>query len=362
MKIAVAMSGGVDSSVSAALLKEAGHEITGVYMQGWVPEGFVCTAAEDRKDAMTVASELGIPFHTLDLSEVYKREVVEYLLAEYAAGATPNPDIMCNRYVKFGAFAEFAFSHGFDAIATGHYAQVQNTSDGKDAQLLMAVDGAKDQTYFLWAIPQAVLNRTLFPVGGYTKPQVRMMAQERNIFTAHKKDSQGVCFLGKIDMSAFLETAIPRKQGVVLAIDGSHIGTHQGAAFVTEGQRHGFTLTTTSPNQLPQYVVAKDIAENTITVASDPGALAPETATGQIIQIGTPNWLAHPPQVGTLLTARTRYRQPLQSARIVSCTDATFEIEIRNAAIPIARGQSLVLYNGTQCIGGGTIIGRTAFV
>lgn len=349
MRVFVGLSGGVDSSVAAAILKAEGHEVVGVYMLGYQPPFMPCPSAEDRDDAMRVAAHLGIPFHTLDLSDAYKKEVVDYFIAEYRAGRTPNPDIMCNKHIKFGAFYQWAKEQGADAIATGHYAR--KSDDG--AGLMIAIDTAKDQTYFLWAISKEALSKTLFPVGAFTKPEIREKAQALGLPTASKKDSQGVCFLGKIDMDEFLAREIPRHTGTVLSASGEVIGHHRGSEFVTLGQRHGFTLTKTTPHEKRHYVIAKNVAENTITIADDPHILSKEIDT---IAIGNVNWLSAVPKGGTTYQARVRYRQPLFDVAVASADESRAVIAVKNEnAGPFASGQSMVLYAGDTCIGGGII-------
>ena len=235
-KVYIGMSGGVDSSVSAALLKKAGYDVTGVFIKVWQPDWINCTWKEDRMDAMRVAALLDIPFITLDLEKEYKEEVVDYMISEYRAGRTPNPDVMCNRYVKFGGFYDWAMKQGADYVATGHYAQV---IDGK---LIAGNDKNKDQTYFLWTLNKEQLSKTIFPVGNIEKPEVRKLAKKFNLPNAEKKDSQGLCFIGKIDIKEFLSHYIDSKRGNVLNIEGEVIGEHDGSFFFTIGERHGFNI------------------------------------------------------------------------------------------------------------------------
>lgn len=336
-KIFVGLSGGVDSAVSAALLQKQGADVTGVFIKGWYPPGMPCTWASDRRDAMRVAAHLGIPFHTLDASEEYKKGVIDYLLSEYAAGRTPNPDIMCNREVKFGAFHRFAKEHGADFIATGHYART------KDAHLLRGIDDTKDQSYFLWAIPKEALAMTIFPVGELPKSEVRALAQKLKLPVAEKKDSQGICFLGSISVDEFLRQELGTKQGNAVDESGNIIGTHDGAALYTLGTRialHGAPAG-------PWYVVRKDMETNTVTVTHE-RAVAP--ADAQPITLHSTNWF-DADRLGDPAEAQYRYHGP----RIAGMMQGdTF---IPNTAIPepVASGQSLVLYAGDTCIGGGII-------
>jgi tRNA-uridine 2-sulfurtransferase len=350
-RILVGLSGGVDSSVSAALLKEQGHRVEGAFIVPYAPEWLPCSWREERLDAMRVAAQLDIPFHTIDLSEEYKTAVMEYMISEYRAGRTPNPDIMCNKHVKFGAFFNAAMNMGFDAVATGHYARVVSGEGG--VELHTGADTAKDQSYFLWGVAQEALARTHFPVGEYQKQDVRAIAQTHNLHTATKKDSQGVCFLGKIDMKEFLSHYIENTPGDVLDTQGNVIGKHDGVFFVTLGQRHGFHVPQTSPISEALYVVAKDVAHNTLTVAPRSDA---EESSAQRITIAQTNWIGTPPQQGTQYTARFRYRQTPFPATVTALSSNGQQRVVCATPQPyVARGQSLVLYHNTRCIGGGII-------
>jgi len=366
-KVFVAMSGGVDSSTAAALLKKEGYDVTGVFMKVWYPDFLTCTWADDRLDAMRVCAVLDIPFLTFNFEEEYKRDVVDYMIAGYQSGETPNPDVMCNAHIKFGAFFKKARALDADYIATGHYArlrrEIQNPKSKipnpkfKTIQLLIAKDKNKDQTYFLWTLTQEVLTRTLFPVGEYTKPEIRKMAHQFGLPTADKKDSQGLCFIGKIDMKEFLKNYIKEEQGAVLNEKGEIIGQHDGVLFYTLGQRHGFTITKHTPDNLPHYIIAKDVQKNTLTVSTNPDS-SHRQKTAKSIDIGNVHWIAgEAPQEGAPLVARTRYREKLQDCHIVDVqkTRATIVFE---GLTPIASpGQSLVLYKGEECLGGGIIAG-----
>ncbi|MEK7180377.1 MAG: tRNA 2-thiouridine(34) synthase MnmA, partial [Patescibacteria group bacterium] len=269
-KVFVGMSGGVDSSVSAALLKKEGYDITGVFIKVWQPDFIECDWRIERRDAMRVCAALNIPFLTFDFEEEYKRDVIDYMLLEYKRGRTPNPDVMCNRYIKFGSFLRKAREMGADFIATGHYAIREiKEEDGKEVYVLReSKDKEKEQSYFLWTLGQEELKHSLFPVGGYKKEEVRNLAKKFNLPTALKKDSQGLCFLGKIDFRDFLKMYLPEKVGNVVNLSEEIIGTHEGVHFYTIGQRHGFTITKKSTEDKPFYVVSKDIAKNILTVAN----------------------------------------------------------------------------------------------
>lgn len=337
-KVFVGLSGGVDSAVTAALLKKAGAAVTGVFIKGWYPPGMPCTWADDRRDAMRVAARLRIPFITLDASEEYKRGVIDYLLHEYKAGRTPNPDIMCNREVKFGAFYAFAKKSGAEFIATGHYAQLVG------GKLMRGTDPDKDQSYFLWAVPGEALAHTLFPLGHLPKSDVRKMAERFKLPNARKKDSQGICFLGSISVEEFLTQEFGSEPGRAVDTEGNTVGEHTGALLHTIGER--IPLTGADPG--PWYVVGKDITENMLTVSHERSV----QETPEKIQLLSTNWLSDPSVVASI-TAQYRYHGP----RIAGTLDAARTTFTPNAPLPeaLASGQSLVLYDGDQCLGGGII-------
>lgn len=344
-KVYVGMSGGVDSSVSAALLKKAGYDVTGVFIKVWQPDWFACTWREDRLDAMRVAAQLDIPFITLDLEKEYKKEVVDYMVSEYRAGRTPNPDVMCNRYVKFGGFYNFAMRQGVDFVATGHYAR------SEDGKLIMGDDQNKDQTYFLWTLTGEQLKKVIFPVGDIEKPEVRKLAKKFKLATAEKKDSQGLCFIGKIDVKEFLSHYIESKKGEVLDTAGRVIGHHDGAFFYTIGERHGFTITEKTPDDEPHYVFEKNIEKNTISVSAKKSGELPNGKTK--VELREVNWIGGTAPVGKKLLARSRYREVLQEVVI---NDEKF-VTFTKPQFTLSPGQSLVIYNGSECLGGGIITG-----
>lgn len=335
------MSGGVDSSVSAALLKKAGYDVTGVFIKVWQPDWINCTWREDRLDAMRVAAQLDIPFITLDLEKEYKEQVVDYMVAEYRSGRTPNPDVMCNRFVKFGGFYDWAMKRGADFVATGHYARIEN------GKLMMGDDQNKDQTYFLWTLTAEQLKHVLFPVGNIEKPEVRKLAKKFKLATADKKDSQGLCFIGKIDVKEFLSHYIEEKRGDVVNEKGEVIGHHDGAFFYTIGERHGFTITKKTPYDEPLYVFAKDIEKNTISVSSKDELPNGKTS----LQLTVVNWIGRTIPVGRKLQARSRYREALQEVVISDQNAVTFS----EPQFTLSSGQSLVVYDGKECLGGGII-------
>lgn len=341
-KIFVGLSGGVDSAVTAALLQRAGASVTGVFIKGWYPPGMPCTWSADRRDAMRVSARLQIPFVTLDASKEYKEGVIDYLLSEYKAGRTPNPDIMCNREVKFGAFYRYAMAEGADYIATGHYAQVENGS------LLRGVDEAKDQSYFLWALSKEVLGKTLFPLGALRKEETRKLAKKFNLPNATKRDSQGICFLGSISVEDFLKNEFGSEPGTAFDEKGNVIGTHTGALLHTLGER----VALTGASSGPWYVVKKDIEKNVLTVSH---THLSETGPAKM-QLEQENWL-EPLQDSEKITAQYRYHGPR-----IAGTLSEGRVFTPNApcAEPVATGQSLVLYKDSVCVGGGIISSYTA--
>ncbi len=352
-KIFVGLSGGVDSSVTAALLQKRGFDVTGVFIKVWQPDFLPCTWREDRLDAMRVAAHLDIPFITMDLEKEYKKEIVDYMVREYKAGKTPNPDVMCNKYIKFGAFLEKALGMGADRVATGHYARLEQKDS--TTKLLIGVDCNKDQSYFLWMLKQKQLQKSLFPIGEYEKSKVRDMARKFGLSTAEKKDSQGLCFVGKLDMKEFLKEFIPEKRGNVLNEEGKVVGWHDGVYFYTLGQRHGFTVTEKGTHDSPYFVSGKNIDANTITVSfkKESGELAQSRIE---VELDNVNWISGEfPDTNKTYTARVRYRQELQSCRIASGDGSETKImfEIPQIANP---GQSLVVYNKDECLGGGVIL------
>lgn len=339
-KVFVGMSGGVDSSVSALILKRSGYDVTGVFIKVWQPDFIECTWKEDRLDAMRVAAHLDIPFLTLDLEREYKEEVIDYMIEEYKCGRTPNPDVMCNKYVKFGAFYSWAKERGADYVATGHYASHNGTS------LLKSGDENKDQTYFLWTIPKEVIPNIVFPVGGMEKSHVRELAREAELPVSEKKDSQGLCFVGTIDIKTLLKRYIEEKRGDVVDEQGNTIGHHDGAMFYTLGERHGFTITKKGTEEKPYFITKKDITNNTLTVSH----VTPEEKNGGVVTLEKVNW-TQPILVGKVYEGRARYRAPL--SRFQAVDETTFMVV--SGEILKTSGQSLVLYEGEVCLGGGII-------
>ena len=345
----VGMSGGVDSSLTAALLKERGFNVVGVYMKNWTQDlpGMKCPWAEDLADAKRVAVQLGIDFKVFDFEKDYREKVVQYMIDEYSAGRTPNPDIMCNQEVKFKLFLEAALEDGADFIATGHYAGTKN------GELLRAKDDNKDQTYFLYRVQGSALAKTMLPLGEFTKPEVRKMAEECGLFTARKKDSQGICFVGKIGIRDFLKQFIPeQKPGRIINREtGETLGWHDGAIFYTLGQRHGLNV----GGGLPFYVCGKNMETNEVFVSTDINSS--ELWTDKI-RLSSVHWINRIAEQGEKIEIRVRHRASLVEATIhfdgKDFENATLELSSEQRAI--TAGQSVVFYSGDVCLGGGIVV------
>lgn len=336
----VGMSGGVDSSVTAALLIDQGYRVTGVYMKNWTQDlpGMICPWADDLADAKRVAVQLGIDLKVYDFEQQYRDKVVGYMIDAYRDGYTPNPDIMCNQEIKFKLFLETALEDGADLVATGHYAA---TEDGK---LLLAQDEVKDQTYFLYRVSSRALSKTLFPLGGMEKSRVREIAEEKGLYTASKKDSQGICFVGKVGIREFLSQYVETSPGPIIQKEtGKQLGEHDGAIFFTVGQRHGLNV----GGGLPYYVVGKDMDKNEVYVSTN-------LQDDSIWRTGADVTSLHSIAGGEIedgeYLARIRHRAPL-----VPVVKAGSHVEFKDAQRALAPGQSIVLYRGKVCVGGGII-------
>ena len=393
-KVVVGLSGGVDSSVAAYLLKEQGYEVIGLFMKNWHDDSVTiseeCPWLEDSNDAMIVAEKLGIPFQTVDLSLEYKERIVDYMFAEYERGRTPNPDVLCNREIKFDVFLKIALQLGADFVATGHYCRrgVMRDSDGSEIYSLLAgKDDNKDQSYFLCQLSQEQLSKTLFPIGELLKPEVRRIAAENHLITAEKKDSQGLCFIGKVRLPEFLQQKLKPKTGYIVEIpadisqyeksvpeftdkknelaffsekavygltDGKIVGEHQGAHYFTTGQRKGLDVGGTKE---PLFVIATDVEENVIYTGqgkSHPG-LYRRTL---FVTEGELHWvrpdLSLRPDETMQVMARIRYRQPLQKATLYK-VDGGLYVDFEEKQSAITEGQFVAWYNGDELIGSGVI-------
>jgi tRNA-specific 2-thiouridylase len=354
-KILVAMSGGVDSSVSAYLLLKQGYDVTGVFMKQWsdsVDVSGVCTWKEDRRDAIRVAAHLGIPLITFDFEKEYKKWVMDYMFREYKKGRTPNPDILCNKYIKFGVWLDKAKELGYNKLATGHYASLQK--DGK-YHLLEAKDKNKDQTYFLHQLNQKQLQNVLFPLGKYTKVEVRKIAEKNNLPTAKRKDSVGICFIGEVSMKDFLLQKIKSKKGNVVTSSGKVVGKHDGLAFYTIGQRHlgmqNAELRMQNGNVKPMYVIDKNLNKNELVVGDIDNPLLYKKE----IEVVDINWISRQESVFPIkCKVRLRHRQEKQNAEL-RMQNKKLIIKFKKPQKAVTPGQFAVFYKNGECLGGGVV-------
>ncbi|WP_282043144.1 tRNA 2-thiouridine(34) synthase MnmA [Winogradskyella flava] len=392
-RVIVGLSGGVDSSVAAYRLKEQGYEVIGLFMKNWHDDSVTisdeCPWLEDSNDAMLVADKLGIPFQTVDLSVQYKERIVDYMFNEYEKGRTPNPDVLCNREIKFDVFMDIAMELGADYVATGHYCRKGTiTKDGQEIhQLLAGVDGNKDQSYFLCQLSQAQLAKALFPIGELTKPEVREIAKAQDLITAEKKDSQGLCFIGKVRLPDFLQQQLKPKEGVIVEVDASHpklhipnfdwetkeeelanlslklnlsqedgkvVGKHQGAHYFTKGQRKGLAVGGTKE---PLFVIETDVEDNVIYTGqgkNHPGLLR----NVLFVNDDEIHWIREDLELRVDETmdvmARIRYRQPLEKATLHKVTSGLY-VEFKNKQSAITEGQFVAWYNDAELLGSGVI-------
>ncbi len=342
----VGMSGGVDSSVTAALLKERGYKVVGVYMKNWSQDfpGLPCPWKEDFQDAKRVAVQLGVDFKMYDFETDYRQKVVDYMVGEYKAGRTPNPDVMCNQEVKFKLFLNTALEDGADLIATGHYART------KSGELWMAANKDKDQTYFLYRVNEEALNKTLFPIGEFkSKDEVRELAKKLGLATAEKKDSQGICFVGKVGIKDFLLHELgPQKPGPIIDQNNKTIGEHDGAIFYTLGQRHGLDV----GGGLPYYVVNKNMIKNEVYVTTK---LDDDRLWRKEIKLIDPHWINEIPKSAQSYKVRTRYRAPLIECKLELKND-NLSVELSEPIRAVTPGQSAVIYEGERVIGGAIVV------
>jgi len=351
--IVVGMSGGVDSSVAALLLKEQGFQVEGIFIKSWEEEG-PCPAEEDYNDALGVCDQLDIPLHSVNFTKEYQERVFSYFLREYAAGRTPNPDILCNNEIKFDAFLKYALNLGATHIATGHYARVENRKGVY--HLYQGSDKQKDQSYFLSGLGQTELSHAFFPLGERTKGEVRQLAREAGLVTHDKKDSTGICFIGERNFRAFLKQYLPTEPGIIETVDGEVVGKHEGLMYYTIGQRKGLGIGGKSgKEEAPWYVVDKDLQRKVLIVAQGhdhPRLYSKRLTASQV------HWIAEAPQQGDRLQAKVRYRQENKNCVIEVLTDEHAVVQFEQPVFAVAPGQAIVFYNDEECLGGGIIDAR----
>lgn len=352
--VVVGMSGGVDSSVAALLLKEQGYRVVGLFMKNWeeTDENGACTAEEDFDDVVRVCGLLDIPYYTVNFSKQYMERVFSYFLAEYRAGRTPNPDVLCNREIKFGPFKEYARALGADCIATGHYCGISH--EGGVHRLLKAKDANKDQTYFLNQLSQSQLEGVLFPLADLTKAEVRAIAERNGLATAKKKDSTGICFIGERNFRKFLQEYLPAQPGKILTLAGEEVGRHMGLMYYTLGQRRGLDLGGRKGEDGRWFVVRKDLEHNVLYVSH--GDESPLYSDGCCVE--GMNFIPFPPEKKQFACrAKFRYRQGEQAVLVERTGDTSLTIRFREPQRAVTEGQFAVLYDEAQCLGGGTITG-----
>lgn len=356
--IIVGMSGGVDSSVAALLLKEQGHHVEGVFMKNWEEDDTdtYCPASQDMADAQAICDTLNIELHRVNFANEYWETVFTHFLAEYRSGRTPNPDILCNKEIKFKAFLQFAKQRGADFIATGHYSRIGQEDD--QFQLLKGLDPQKDQSYFLYTLNQSQLAASLFPIGHLHKDEVRRIAEQAGFINHKKKDSTGICFIGERKFKTFLNEYLPAQPGMIQTVDGKTIGTHDGLMFYTIGQRQGLKIGgLKDASEAPWYVAAKDIAKNVLIVAqgeNHPALLATHLIAQQV------HWINDAPPLFPLsVRAKIRYRQDDQACTIQRLNETSYQLEFAEPQRAITPGQSVVFYQSETCLGGGIIVSST---
>ncbi len=353
-RVVVGMSGGVDSSVTALLLKQQGYDVVGIFMKNWddTDEFGHCTAEEDAEDVRRVCEQIGIPYYTVNFERQYFDKVFTYFLDEYRRGRTPNPDVMCNREIKFGDFLQRANELGADYLATGHYARVERTEDGVTT-LLRGVDANKDQTYFLSALNQRQLAKAMFPIGHLPKPEVRRIAEEAGLYTAKKKDSTGVCFIGERNFKTFLSGYLPAQSGDMIDIrTGDVKGRHDGLMYYTLGQRQGLGIGGSGSGE-PWFVADKDLQRNILYVVQGERH---ESLYSQSLTATGMNWIVpHEGSSPVKCTAKFRYRQQDQGVTVTMQEDGSALVVFDKPQKAVTPGQAVVLYDGDVCLGGGTI-------
>ena len=354
-RIVVGLSGGVDSAVTAFLLKQQGHEVLGVFMKNWEADDLEedCPIAQDYRDVQAVAEVLGIEVQRVNFSKEYQDRVFAYFLQEYKAGRTPNPDVLCNAEIKFKAFLEHALTQGADHIATGHYARLEGAFPHR--HLLKGVDANKDQSYFLYRLGQHQIERALFPLGGLPKPRVRELARQAGIPVAEKKDSTGICFIGERPFREFLQRYMPIQPGDMLTPEGRVVGRHQGLMYYTLGQRQGLGIggVKGAEEGVPWFVADKDLDKNQLIVVQGhehPLLLTPT------LQASDLNWIGEPPVAGHRYSAKTRYRQQDAACEVTRIDGDNLALSFDEAQWAVTPGQSVVVYDGDVCLGGGVIV------
>jgi tRNA-uridine 2-sulfurtransferase len=349
-RVVVGMSGGVDSSVAAYLLKEQGYDVIGIFMKNWddTDEFGVCTATEDYEDVIRVANQIGIPYYAVNFEKEYWDKVFTYFLDEYKAGRTPNPDVMCNKEIKFKAFLDHALKLGADYLATGHYARVI-VEDG-ETKMLRGVDSNKDQTYFLNQLSQDQISKVMFPLGHLTKPEVREIAKKAGLATANKKDSTGICFIGERNFKEFLSQYLPAQPGRMETLTGEYKGEHQGLMYYTIGQRHGLGI---GGDGDPWFVVGKDLERNVLLVGQ---GFHNEALYSDAIIATKVSWVSNKEKPKEFrCTAKFRYRQPDNNVTVRLLDNDEVEVIFDEPIRAVTPGQAVVFYNGEECLGGGTM-------
>ncbi|MDE6001234.1 MAG: tRNA 2-thiouridine(34) synthase MnmA [Clostridia bacterium] len=349
--VVVGMSGGVDSSVAAYLLKREGYNVIGLFMMNWEEsdERGACSADEDFADVRRVCSALDIPYYSVNFAKQYQDRVFSYFLKEYAAGRTPNPDVLCNREIKFGPFREYALSMGADYIATGHYCGIEHTADGRH-RLVKAADAGKDQTYFLNQVREEQLAEVLFPLADIPKPEVRKLAEDNGLATAEKKDSTGICFIGERNFRNFLKTYLPAQSGKIITLDGETVGEHIGLMHYTIGQRRGLDLGGKHGEEGRWFVVKKDLKNNILYVSH--GDESP--LFSRACKVTGLNWIGNMPPIKFECGAKFRYRQPEQRVQVTLDGDTAL-VEFAEPQRAVTEGQYAVFYDEKYCLGGGVI-------
>lgn len=353
-RVVVGMSGGVDSSVTALLLKQQGYDVIGIFMKNWddTDENGFCTATEDYKDVAAVAAQIGIPYYSINFEKEYWDKVFTYFLDEYKRDRTPNPDVMCNKEIKFKAFLDYALELGADYVATGHYAQVERDAKGK-VHMLRGLDNNKDQTYFLNQLSQDQLQRVMFPLGHLEKPEVRRIAEEAGLATAKKKDSTGICFIGEKNFKEFLGNFLPAQPGKMIAEDGTVMGDHMGLMYYTIGQRKGLGIGGGGESDQPWFVVGKDQAKNVLYVGQGfhNDKLYADYLMASDLSFVDDEFTA----TSFDCAAKFRYRQKDTQVHVDINEDGTAKITFAEPVRAITPGQAVVFYDGLECLGGGTI-------